>query len=71
MPTIRTYDANGNLTYDGRQDLEIRRKVLNLVSGAETHDDGSLTFSRLSDATAGLRATTLGTCGPWWTSRKA
>ena len=51
MPTIRTYDANGNLTYDGRQDLEIRWKVLNLVSGAETHDDGSLTFSRLSDGT--------------------
>ena len=51
MPTIRTYDANGNLTYDGRQDLEIRWNVLNLVSGAETHDDGSLTFSRLSDGT--------------------
>ena len=46
-----TYDANGNLTYDGRQDLEIRWNVLNLVSGAETHDDGSLTFSRLSDGT--------------------
>ena len=51
MPAIRTYDANGNLTYDGRQDLEIRWNVLNLVSGAETHDDGSLTFSRLSDGT--------------------
>ena len=51
MPAICTYDANGNLTYDGRQDLEIRWNVLNLVSGAETHDDGSLTFSRLSDGT--------------------
>ena len=46
-----TYDANGNLTYDGRQDLEIRWNVLNLVSGAETHDDGSLTYARLSDGT--------------------
>ena len=51
VPAIRSYDANGNLTYDGRQDLEIRWNVLNLVSGAETHDDGSLTFSRLSDGT--------------------
>ena len=51
MPAICTYNANGNLTYDGRQDLEIRWNVLNLVSGAETHDDGSLTFSRLSDGT--------------------
>ncbi len=46
-----TYDANGNLTYDGRQDLEIRWNVLNLVSSAVTHDDGSLTFARLSDGT--------------------
>lgn len=46
-----TYDVNGNLTYDGRQDLEIRWNVLNLVSCAETHDDGSLTFARLSDGT--------------------
>ncbi len=27
MPAICTYDANGNLTYDGRQDLEIRWNV--------------------------------------------
>ena len=46
-----TYDANGNLTYDGRQDLEIRWNVLNLVFGAVTHDNGSLTYARLSDGT--------------------
>jgi len=27
VPAICTYDANGNLTYDGRQDLEIRWNV--------------------------------------------
>ena len=43
-----TYDANGNLTYDGRQNLEIRWNILNLASGAETQDC-SLTYSRLSD----------------------
>ena len=44
-------DANGNLTYDGRQDLDIRWNIFNLASGAETHDDGSLTLARLSDGT--------------------
>ena len=46
-----TYDANGNLTYDGRQDLDIRWNIFNLASGAETHDGGSLTLARLSDGT--------------------
>ena len=46
-----TYDANGNLTHDGRQDLDIRWNIFNLASGAETHDDGSLTLARLSDGT--------------------
>ncbi|MBQ1647145.1 MAG: RHS repeat-associated core domain-containing protein, partial [Bacteroidales bacterium] len=44
-------DANGNLTYDGRQDLDIRWNIFNLASGAETHDGGSLTLARLSDGT--------------------
>ena len=51
LPAIRTYDANGNLTYDGRQDLDIQWNIFNLASGAETHDGGSLTFARLSDGT--------------------
>ena len=51
MPAIRTYDANGNLTHDGRQDLDIRWNIFNLASGAETHDGGSLTLARLSDGT--------------------
>ena len=50
-PKTFTYDANGNLTYDGRQDLDIQWNILNLASGAETHDDGSLTLARLSDGT--------------------
>ena len=43
--------TNGNLTHDGRQDLDIRWNIFNLASGAETHDDGSLTLARLSDGT--------------------
>jgi hypothetical protein len=27
LPAIRTYDANGNLTYDGRQDFDIRWNI--------------------------------------------
>ena len=46
-----TYDANGNLTHDSRQDLDIRWNIFNLASGAETHDGGSLTLARLSDGT--------------------
>ena len=46
-----TYDANGNLTHDGRKDLDIQWNILNLASSAETHDDGSLTYARLSDGT--------------------
>ena len=45
-----TYDANGNLTYDGRKDLDIQWNIFNLTSGAVTHD-GSLTYARLSDGT--------------------
>lgn len=50
-PKTFTYDTNSNLTHDGRQDLDIRRNIFNLASGAETHDDGSLTLARLSDGT--------------------
>ena len=50
-PKTFTYDANGNLTYDGRQDLDIQWNIFNLASGAETHDGGSLTLARLSDGT--------------------
>ena len=46
-----TYDANGNLTHDGRKDLDIQWNILNLASSAETYDDGSLTYARLSDGT--------------------
>ena len=60
MPAIRTYDANGNLTYDGRQDLDIQWNILNLASGAETHDDGSLTLARLSDGTLFAQQTVFG-----------
>lgn len=44
------YDANGNLTHDGRKNLDIQWNIINLVSGAVTHD-GSLTYARLSDGT--------------------
>ena len=51
------YDANGNLTYDGRKDLDLTWNLLNLVSGAVMHgsdnhtDDSSLTYAWLSDGT--------------------
>lgn len=47
---VFTYDANGNLTHDGRKDLDIQWNIFNLASGAVTHD-GSLTYARLSDGT--------------------
>ena len=50
-PKAFTYDANGNLTHDGRKDLDIQWNILNLASSAETYDDGSLTYARLSDGT--------------------
>lgn len=45
-----TYDVNGNMTHDGRKDLDIQWNIFNLASGAVTHD-GSLTYARLSDGT--------------------
>ena len=52
-----SYDANGNLTHDGRKDLDLSWNLLNLVSGAVMHgsdnhtDDSSLTYAWLSDGT--------------------
>ncbi len=45
-----TYDANGNLTHDGRKGLEMRWNVLNLLDSAGVHGS-SLKYSWLSDGT--------------------
>ncbi|MBP5721644.1 MAG: RHS repeat protein, partial [Bacteroidales bacterium] len=45
-----TYDANGNLTYDGRKDLDLSWNLLNLVDSAAMHGS-SLKYAWLSDGT--------------------
>lgn len=45
-----TYDANGNLTHDGRTGLEMKWNVLNLLDSAGVHGS-SLTYTWLSDGT--------------------
>ena len=51
-----TYDANGNMTSDGRKGLELTWNVLNLVDSAGMHGS-SLKYALLSDETAGLPGT--------------
>ena len=57
-----TYDANGNMTSDGRKGLELTWNVLNLVDSAAMHGS-SLKYAWLSDGTAGSPVTTWATSG--------
>ena len=45
-----TYDANGNMTSDGRKGLDLRWNLLSLVDSAGMHSS-SLTYAWLSDGT--------------------
>ena len=45
-----SYDAWGNLTYDGRKGMSVNWNILNLAGGA-TRSSGSLSYAWLSDGT--------------------